>query len=863
MKTRRRDPPVAIELRLLTPDCPGRRVAAEPVTVGVPLPRGAVRGVGGLGLRDDESADVPLQAVPTEWWPDGSIRWVLLDFQVTGVPVPTRCYVVDLDRADRPSQSARVSAVEHAGRVTVETGAGRFEIGSSPGFPLSSATIGGVERLGAARTAVIVTDAAGRSWPVEVVRVAVEDGGDLRTVVRLDGIVGDRRRPIVEVIARLHFFAGSAAIRVALTLRNPRRAAHPGGFWELGDRGSVYMRDASLHVAARSEIHGVECTRELDAPFETFGVPFELYQDSSGGENWGSLTHVDRDGAVPCTFRGNRLRAPGRRHEGLRATPSIVAGDGADSVRIAVEHFWQNFPRAIEADADALVLRLWPRQFAALHELQGGEQKTHRFTLAFGDDAMARDTVFWGRAPSIAAAQPRWYADAAAVPYLAPAAEHPDRRYQQLVDSAVDGPHAFARKRETIDEYGWRNFGDLYADHENVYAAEPPPIVSHYNNQYDAIHGFAVQFMRTGDLRWWRSMTELAAHVSDIDIYHTDEDKAAYNHGLFWHTSHYAPAGLCGHRSYPRHPRVGGGGSSSEHNYASGLRLHWLLTGERHARDAALELAQWVIDMDDGRKTVFRWLSTAYTGLASATASPGYHGPGRGAGHSILALIDGHRLTGDARFLAKAEHLIARCIHPADDIAALHLLDAERRWSYTAFLQALGKYLGYKTELGEIDAAYAYGRQALLHYARWMAEHEYPYLEKPEILDYPTETWAAQDMRKFEVFAVAGGHAGDEERRRFVERAGFFFDASVSTLINAETRSLTRPVVLLLSNGYGHDHSVPIERPQPDVSGAHFGSPARFVPQKAIAKRRLLALCAATAVIGLLLLIAGACHILS
>src|SRR5439155_1016122 len=129
-----------------------------------------------------------------------------------------------------------------------------------------------------------------------------------------------------------------------------------------------------------------------------------------------------------------------------------------------------------------------------------------------------------------------------------------------LVNAAVEGADSFVCKRETIDEFGWRNFGDIYADHENAFSGESQPIVSHYNNQYDAIGGFAAQFMRTGDGRWWRLMTELATHVSDIDIYHTDRDKAAYNHGLFWHTYHYVGAGACSHRSYPRHPKVGGGG---------------------------------------------------------------------------------------------------------------------------------------------------------------------------------------------------------------------------------------------------------------------------------------------------------------
>ena len=147
--------------------------------------------------------------------------------------------------------------------------------------------------------------------------------------------------------------------------------------------------------------------------------------------------------------------------------------------------------------------------------------------------------------------------------------------------------------------------------------------------------------------------------------------------------------------------------------------------------------------MDDGRKTILRWLSPSYTGLASATQSPDYHGPGRGAGHSIMALLDGHRLTGERRYLDKAEQLIRRCVHPADDIDALDLLDAERRWSYTVFLQALGKFLDYKTELGELDAIVRLRARgaAALRALDGAARAAVP-RSAARRLEFPTETWA-------------------------------------------------------------------------------------------------------------------------
>ncbi len=535
---------------------------------------------------------------------------------------------------------------------------------------------------------------------------------------------------------------------------------------------------------------------------------------------------------------------------------------GEVGIAVAVPYFWQNFPRAIEADGDTLTLRLCPRQYADVHELQGGEQKTHTFFVAFAPDGVTDEPLHWCRAPLLPHAAPEWYCQAEAMPYLVPRSQDPHSDYLRLVDAAIEGNDTFEHKREVIDEYGWRHFGDIYGDHEAVFHKGPAPLASHYNNQYDALAGFAVQFLRSADPRWWSAMTELAQHVIDIDIYHTDRDKSGYNHGLFWHTYHYVDADTAMHRTYPRAGKVCGGGPANEQNYTTGLMLTYFLTGDAAAREAALELARWVIDMDDGSKTVFRWLAGGYTGSASSSRTPDYHGPGRGSANSVLALLDGYRLTSDPVFLAKAEQLIRRVIHPADDVPARNLLDAENRWFYTMFLQALARYLDFKAGLGQLDLMYAYARASLLHYVRWMAEHEYPYLDKPEILEYPTETWAAQDMRKSEVFKHAALHAAGQERARFLERAEFFFRASIAKLSGMETRTLCRPVVLMLKYGcmhawFGQHPEASAPAPAMDHDAADFGRPTVFIPQKSRAKKHLrLVAAAAMAALGLLGLVA-------
>jgi hypothetical protein len=646
-------------------------------------------------------------------------------------------------------------------------------------------------------------------------------------------------------------------VRLSLMLRNPRRADHPGGIWELGSRGSVFLREVALTCAwpdapAGRTIH--YSVQPDDAP-HVCSSPFELYQDSSGGEQWRSMNHVTRRGDVPQTFRGYRLRCGDQQTSGLRATPAVAIQSADRQVAIACQHFWQNFPKALEVGGDGVKLGLFPRQYADVQELQGGEQKTDVVYVAFGRDTVTDHPLDWVRRPLFVRCTPAWYSASGAVPYLVPQAEDPHAQYIGLVTTAIEGEHSFVRRRELIDEYGWRNFGDIYADHEAVFHRGASPLISHYNNQYDAAAGMALQFMRSGDERWRTLFDELTAHVLDIDIYHTTRDKSSYNGGLFWHTHHYLDAGKSTHRSYPKAPGVHGGGPSNEHNYGTGLMLRYFMTGDPAYREAVIGLARWVLAMDDGRRTYFRWLARGDTGLASATGMPTYHGPGRGAAYSIVSLLNAHRLTREAVYFEKAEQLIRRCIHPNDDIAARNLLDAERRWYYTVFLQALGHYLDYKALAGQFDRMYAYARESLLRYATWMATHEYPYLEKPEILEYPTETWAALDMRKSDVFNFAALHASGDERARFRERAEFFFQYSSSTLTKMPTGTLARPVVLMLSNGSMHGwfaRHADATAPAPPAPATDFGVPEPFVTQKMSARRRaraLLILCASVAAV--------------
>lgn len=840
------EPALSVDLFVEAPDPEPRR--DEPVSCGLPWPRGVLFDPTNLRLLDENHRPCTLQTRILDRWSDGSVRWLLVDWLAAATGRARYRLCTGVAAAPPPLP---VSLRSNDARVTVTTPSAEFEIARGSAFPFAAVR---PSKGQPAFADFVVRDQADREYRARVDLIEVEETGPVRASVRLAGMLtGDRGFVLGSFEAYLHFFAPQATVRISLTLRNPQKADHTGGLWDLGAAGSIYIRDAALtlRLPPDSSERQLWCSCESQEQATLSVPPLTLYQDSSGGENWHGRNHLNRQRVVPISFRGYKVRSDGGERLGLRATPCLSLRGHDACISIAMRQCWQSFPKALEATADALVLRLFPHQYGDVHELQGGEQKTHHFSVALARDPTTDIPLHWCRAPLRVRAAPEWYAASGAIPYLTPKSHDPNTAYLNLVDAAIEGTDTFFQKREVIDEYGWRHFGEVYGDHEAVFHTGPTPLVSHYNNQYDPIAGFGSQFLRSGDFRWWELMDDLAGHVVDIDIYHTDADKAAYNHGLFWHTCHYVDADTSTHRSYPRAGGVCGGGPGCEHNYTTGLMLHYFLTGSARSRRAAIELAQWVLDMDDGRKTPFRWLDRGDTGLASATVSPNYHGPGRGGGNSINALLDGYRLTGNPAFRAKLEQLLHRCIHPADDIDARNLLDAEHRWSYTVFLQALGRYLDDKTQRGELDEHYAYARASLLHYARWMAEHEIPYLDWPERLKMPTETWAAQDMRKSDVFKYAAKHATGAERERFLERARFYFQYSVTTLEGMKTRTLARPVIILLSYGFMQayfDRHADETAPAPRVS-VDFGRPAVFMPQKVRALRRAVLLAGAGLVV--------------
>lgn len=784
---------------------------AEVVKLGIPFAREWHLGAPVLAVVDERTGmTLPCQFKPLARWPEGGLRWLSVALPVQLESNGSARFLLQPAQA---MDTAMLSVESDSKSCTVNTGTRTFQLDQTSLLWES----------GAIRSCVELLDAEGQSCSSHIDGGwQVIDNGAVYLILQARGQWRKNNEPFAQFDCRLHFQHNSDTVSVEFCIHNPQRARHSGGLWDLGDPGSIHFR--SLCVVTRvgqntpTELQPEAGDSSITADADT---PVRIHQHSSGGEHWNSKNHVDASGNVSVRFRGFKIDRNGATiKSGERASPILRSGDMA----VALKQFWQQFPSALSVCSHQITVELFPAEQESIHELQAGERK-HK--TCYLDYAGSADSLLWTRAPLQPTLDPAHYEAADAFPWFT--ANGDTTELESLIPRGIEGPSNFFIKREIIDEYGWRNFGDLFADHETLYQkAGESPLISHYNNQYDPIYGFARQFALSGDRRWFELMDDLARHVSDIDIYHTTEDRGEYNNGLFWHTDHYLDAHTATHRTYTRHNNTSsvagqtGGGPAAEHCYTSGLLYHYLMTGHEPSRQAVLELAGWMVTCHEGSGGTLEQvlalkkydIPLLQAKLKGKPATPYRYPFTRGTGNYLNALLDAWQLSLDPRWLKQAEAVIPATLHPADDIAQRDLLNAEVRWSYLVLMAAIVKYLQIKIEANQLDDAYRYARDSLTHYTRWMAQNERPFLAAAEKLEYPNDTWAAQDIRKAMLMFQAA-RIDPEWSEHYIAKGQEWFEYVTTTLQNSPEGHYTRILVLLMLTHGPHQacprqHNFPI-----------------------------------------------------
>ena len=785
-------------------------------STSLPLPQGALYDLQYCQLLCD-SDPISCGARPLATWPDKSIKWIHLTFFAPKSPFSQQLqkeqfkFVISQRRAAKSLVISNILVYKQNDTLTeIQNSDYILKLDHADGqFSLAS-KIQHQSELSPLKGQLIFKDASKLSCAISSCKVSVQETPDLRhdaifalqVNVEIDYVDTDPNSPsLIHVKNVFTLIAGQSAVKLDVTLHNPKSAVHSGGSWDLGDPNSFNFSELGVNFDY-NVVCPVDYRLTRDQEWQTATVlPLMITQHSSGGDNWQSPVHVDHQQKVPFDIKGYQVIQQDKQLEtGSRASPHIHL---AAKFSLSMEDFWQKFPSAIGITQKRVSLGFLPEQIGSNYELQGGEKSTHTLWVSVSEDKNALD---WTENAPRVTPNIAQYANSDMPLYTEHARS--DSELQQLINNGLLSSNNFFEKREQLDEYGWRNFGDLYADHETAEHDGDAIFVSHYNNQYDPIYGFLRQFILSGDRRWFTLADDLAKHVKDIDIYHTLDDKSEYNGGMFWHTDHYLQAYTSSHRSYSKHQgkgayqdHAGGGGPGGQHCYTTGLALYHLLTGDEEAKQAVLTLTKWITYVYEGGNTCLELLLALKNRnvLGLKNHFSGQYPLDRGTANYLNALLDSYIITSDAEILLNVEHIIYHTVHPNEDVSTRNLENVEETWFYTVFLQSVVRYLDIKRAAHDYNSAFYYARDCLLNYAQWMQVNEYMYLDKPAILEYPNDTWTAQDLRKAHVLAAAYFYS-NKAQEQYLTKALYFENQVASRLALSETKTFTRIMVLLMQN---------------------------------------------------------------
>ena len=309
-----------------------------PFTFGVPFPEGQLNEVDRLHLLSADGAETPAQVRRTAQWPDGSVKWALVDCQaaLSSGPATLRLRYGASEPASAALE-AKVAVREDENAITVNTG--RLE------FLLAKQNVSIFQRVrvlkedgrrvevfpGEAHSDFWLEDQSGKvhrgSW-AETPQVVVEESGPLRVAVKIEGWTqAEDGRKLGRHIVRLHAFAGKAFLRMYHTFVNT------------ADSNEVQFRNIAFQLPFRGNQYR----------FVGIGGP-----DLRAVKNSDHLLQYRHN---ECEFVSDGKSLA----KGQKAAGSVTVSTGETAYTVSVRHFAQNFPKEIEVEPNRLKLHFWPR----------------------------------------------------------------------------------------------------------------------------------------------------------------------------------------------------------------------------------------------------------------------------------------------------------------------------------------------------------------------------------------------------------------------------------------------------------------------------------------------------------------------
>jgi len=573
---------------------------SRPVSGGIPLPEGLLRqtDLPNLGLFDPEGTETTVQYRVNGWWPDGSIKWLNIDFIYDG----KQAGGYRIRRLDRRRLTPRPVARKVGESVEVNTGPLRA-VFSRNKWTLSRSD-GKVWRTvldGGARSRIVVKDRASGGTQECVLPIAaplIEENGPVRCSLKIEDWHRSERSRFSKSVIRLDFYRGARVVGIHHTwvmTEDPRETLVSCVALDLpltqpalsvqvpGDGPSPEAQTGARRIALLQ--------RDLARP--TFPPPYEFKPQ------W---TFLD----------GDAVLAKGERCAGAMEL------DGADQVvRVFLRDMWQMLPKALVYTPEdrTLSVQLWPGNFVGDLDLRREEIKrpehyrkfeendkrlfldkkyspkryvphtlehsamgaaqTHDIFIEFAPPSDALPEELSGSLqPLVPFAGGEWnVATGVMGKQVLPGTFRPDleQANRRMVDALLDwverggwyGAYKYGNVRYAYDKvkHRWRNYHPKYAWFNSEHCMDGGTL--HQALWY--------QYLRTGDPRLYAFARARGRNKADVSVvhYHKEEKRVGC---------------MIRHGGYD--PWVGARRAFGAHAAMNGLPVHYYVTGDARVLDA-------------------------------------------------------------------------------------------------------------------------------------------------------------------------------------------------------------------------------------------------------------------------------------
>jgi len=572
-----------------------------PVTSGIPIPRGALRSIEQLELLGPDGKERDLQARATAHWPDGSIKWVLLDFQTTVKAKQTAvCQLAFPRKQPREAQEGVRASAEGAafnsGAVRLRVRNGQFAFLSADVMglagPVAEKGDASVE-LGDVAGKSLGTFLASRSAPV---KWEVEEPGPLRVVFKTTGWHALGERKTIPYHLRVEAYRGHRFVRVYHT------------FIVSEDPNKTTIREMGLRLPLALDTQKLRCTVGTPEPTE-----FSL---GKGGKS-AYLLHSDWDRFVVSKPDGSREQCDG-------AARWVDLSDGEKGVTVCVRDMERMFPKELEISADppAITNYVWPKHLGKAldmrHQLvnpspdmlefqknyprlfrlseHGGmkpAQAIKRYSVETGRCAMGlavtHECLYYfheggcreaksaemARAFNrrlIAYVTPQWYCGSEAFGKIHPHDAQNFPLAEEHLSRTIDW--AIRHQNEWSHWYGMLNYGDTQTRRDLV-KGQWGRFCGRFgwlNTEVEAHHCAFIQYVRTGKREYYDFAEAMSRHHMDVDT-------------ISWHVNK-AFVGMS-HRHDIDH---WGGSLGASHGWLNGYMDHYYLSGYQRAFEVSRDL---------------------------------------------------------------------------------------------------------------------------------------------------------------------------------------------------------------------------------------------------------------------------------